>query len=265
MDALRNQSPQHLGRGTTARQASFEGSADQQSDSSSDDERAPERDSYHQTNRRADDLDENEEFTEGLRQQAELLERHSPWPCLATAELLEAVLDSLLELSQRPEVPYEFLALDSAAPFASSCCHGTVYFSRGLTQSLTRAGITFFAAHEMAHTELRHYASRQRRLEELRRAIPAAPGSAARQRMELAAVLAVRHQEEFEADHLAARWLDYVRGQEALAQLHEACRRLSPESLNRPTHPPFERRLARLAEQVGPPDPVEYLWSLVEG
>lgn len=224
---------------------------------------APERDSYQETpSGHAEDLDEAEERAEGERQQAELLEKYAPWSCSATAEMLEALLVSLLPYSQRMDVPYEFLALDTNIPFASSCCHGAIFFSRGLLGRLDRPGLEFFAAHEMAHTELRHFASRQRRLEELRRAIPAAPGSAARQRMEMAAVLAVRHQEEFEADHLAARWLDAERARQALTRLHELCLEVAPESLTVPTHPPFERRL-RWSGQAAPPDPVEYLWSLL--
>jgi predicted Zn-dependent protease len=262
MDALRSQSPQQANR---ASQRRFwpEGDLAEQGSGSGDE--PPQRDSYQETSRHADDLDESEEVAEGRRQQAELLERYPAWSCPATTELLSELLHSLLEHSQRMEIPYEFLGLDTAIPFASSCCHGAVYFSRGLIETLSEPDLTFFGAHEMAHTELRHFASRQRRLEELRRAIPAAPGSAARQRLELAAVLTVRHQEEFEADHLAARWIDAASSQAALERLHDICRRTSPESLNVPTHPPFERRLSRLAAGLSPPDPVEYLWSLVGG
>jgi predicted Zn-dependent protease len=263
MDAIRSQTSPHLNR-THLRQSGLEeDAADGQAGFSQEQE--PQRDCYQQACRHAEDLGEEEEQAEGERQQEELLKKHPLWPCPRTAELLDSILSSLLAHSRRPEVVYEFQALDSGVPFASSCSHGAVYFSRALLEGLSRPSLVFFAAHEMAHTELRHFATRQRRLAELRRSIPAAPGSAARQRMELSAVLAVRHQEELEADHLAARWLDFAGAHEAVRELHEICRRLAPESLNRPTHPPFERRLKRLAEASLPPDPVEYLWALAQG
>lgn len=224
---------------------------------------APERDRYQETTYRDDDLDLDEEQAEGRRQEAELLARHPLWIDPATAEQLDCLLRALLPHSRRPEIVYRFMALDCPAPFASSCCHGAVYFSCGLLNALNYDQVLFFAAHEMAHTELRHYASRQRRLQELRRGFPAAPGSAARQRLEGAAVLAVRHQEEFEADHQAARHTGERLGAEAMLRLHESCQRLAPESLRRPTHPPFEQRLERIKARWDPPEPVGYLWSLV--
>ena len=261
MDALRSSNSPPITRSGGALPSSQEGICDQREEGES--QQSPERDTYQETPRSADDLDDQEELAEGERQQEELLERHSLWTCPLSTRRLDEILDMLVRHSQRPEIPYEFLALDTPTPFASSCCHGAVYFSRGLLEALDRVGVTFFAAHEMAHTELRHYASRRRRLEELRRAIAAPPGSAARLRVEAAAVLAVRHQEEFEADHLAARWLGFPTGHAALSELHQICRCVSPKSLNVPTHPPFERRLARLAASQEPPDPVEYLWTLI--
>lgn len=264
MDALRSSSMPQLGRATSAREPRHEGILEQ--DGGSEQPRqGPQRDTYQETPRHADDLDEDEEQAEGLRQERELLERHPLWSCSSTASKLAGILAGLLHHSQRPEVAYEFQALDTQTPFASSCCHGAVYFSRGMLEAMSLDEVRFFAAHEMAHTELRHYASRRRRLEELRRSIPAAPGSPARLRLESAAVLAVRHQEEFEADYLAARWLDFATGRAALEQLHDLCLRVSRKSLSRPTHPPFERRLARLSARQSPPEPLGYLWSLMEG
>ncbi len=147
-----------------------------------DEAESPERDSYQETPYRDDDLDPDEEQAEGERQEDELLARHQIWDCPTTRARLAELLESMLPLRRRLEIPYEFHVLDSSTPFASSCCHGAVYFSRGLLEALEREQVRFFAAHEMAHTELRHYASRQRRLQELRRGFPAAPGSAARQR-----------------------------------------------------------------------------------
>lgn len=207
-------------------------------------------------------LDEEEEREEGERQEEELLRDHPPLDSPEATRFLSALLQQLLPWSRRPEVDYNFLALDAPVPFASSCTHGTVYFSRALLENLSEESLRFYGAHEMAHTELRHFATRRRRLDELRRIMPAAPGSPARQRMELAAVLAVRHQEEFEADALAGQWTDRRVAELALEDLHQACLRLCPESLGRPTHPPFPRRIDFLRLGV-PPDPAEYLWSLV--
>jgi predicted Zn-dependent protease len=259
MDSLRSQTALRVSfrrsNGTAALETETDGETDQQASYGGD--------NYQESSGANQELDQEQEWEEGQRQQEELLQRYPLWESPPHARLLDQILETLWPLSSRPEVAYEFLALDTETPFASSCCHGAVYFSRGLLLSLSQEGVLFWAAHEMAHTELRHYASRQQRLVELRRAIPAAPHGAARQRMELAAVLAVRHQEEFEADHLAAQWLDPRSGQKALEELHQVCLRSSPESLSRPTHPPFERRVERVRERLGPPDPVDYLWSLL--
>lgn len=260
MDSLRSQSA--AGLPSAHLRPKWPGSAAPEGQDPGGDQ-TPQRDTFYTSEPAGDELDEEEEEAEGHRQQDELLGRYPPWSCPASARLLEDMLDTLRPHSRRPEVSYQFLALDTQTPFASSCCHGAVYFSRALLSGVTEPGILFFAAHEMAHTELRHYASRRRRLACLRRAIPAAPGSLARQRMELAAVLAVRHQEEFEADHLAARWLGHRQGQRAVQELHELCLRCCPESLTRPTHPPFEQRVQRLAGGWEPPDPLDYLWSLL--
>lgn len=209
-----------------------------------------------------EELDEEEERAEGERQEDELLESYPLWGCPDMAEQLALLLDRLEPFSRRPEVHYRFVALDTPIPFASSCTHGTVYFSRALLENLSPESLLFFGAHEMAHTELRHFATRRRRLDDLRKAMPAAPGTPVRQRMELAAVLAVRHQEEFEADGLAGRWTNLPTGRQALRELHQACLRLCPDSLNRPTHPPFEQRVARMTCDL-PHEPVEYLWSLL--
>lgn len=228
-----------------------------------EDEESPHQDLYQEAHDQVDELDLEEEHSEGQRQEDELLEQYPVWDCPEACEELQRLLETVLPLSRRGDIEYQFVALDTDVPFASSCAHGAVYFSRGLMQTLSSDSLLFFAAHEMAHTELRHFATRRRRLDDLRRAMPAAPGSPARQRMELAAVLAVRHQEEFEADQLAARWTNPKTGCRALQELHQTCQRLSPESLNRPTHPPFEKRWKSLETSVTVPDPVEYLWSLM--
>lgn len=260
MDSIRQFSPAQLSRAPTHSHSSVsENSLEQESSG----QPSSDNDTYQEGYSHVGDLDENEELLEGQRQESELLGRYHLLSCTVTSVYLEDLLERLLENSRRPDIDYRFLALDTPTPFASSCCHGAVYFSLGLLEALEEPSVLFFAAHEMAHTELRHFASRQRRLEELRRAIPAPFGSSTRQRLELAAVLAVRHQEEFEADALAARWLSEEYGPTALRELHEQCRILSPESLNRPTHPPFEERVRRAAEKLAPPEPLEYLWSLI--
>jgi Peptidase family M48 len=211
----------------------------------------------------AEELNDEEEQEEGERHERELLEKYPLWH----SDLAELLFDVLfVELSKhmaRPELEYAFLALDTEVPFASSCPNGAIYFTRGLLQSLTREAVLFLAAHELAHTELRHYASRKRRLSELRQIIPAPIGSPTRQRLDVAAVLCVRHQEEFEADYQAALWVGSEIGVEALTTLHHLCRAISPESLQRPTHPPFERRVASLREGLPFPSPLKYLYSLV--
>ena len=200
---------------------------------------------------------------EGERHEQELLEKYPLWENEQALLLLEEVFDVLQPQMRREELFYEFLALDADVPFASSCPNGAVYFTRALLEFLEDEEVLFFAAHELAHTELRHYATRKRRLSDLRLVIPAPIGSPARQRMEQAAVLTVRHQEEFEADSQAAEWVGSEDGLRALKRLHQLCKEISPESLQRPTHPKFERRVSHLEQGLAFPAPLEYLYSLI--
>lgn len=223
----------------------------------------PTQDTYYESLGSEEDLDEEEEQAEGERHEEELLEKYP----LDNDPEAEALLDELYErLSAhmgRTEVDYELLCLNSSTPFASSCPNGAIYFTNSLLALLEVEEVLFFAAHELAHTELRHYATRRRRLAELRQLIPAPVGSPTRQRLELAAVLCVRHQEEFEADFQAGQWIGRELGGHALGKLHEVCKRSSPRSLNRPTHPPFERRVSHLLDGTPFPPPLEYLYSLL--
>jgi predicted Zn-dependent protease len=210
-----------------------------------------------------EELDEEEEQAEGARHEDELLEKYPLWEDEQATLLLDDLFDALVPHMTRQELEYEFLALDTDVPFASSCPNGAIYFSKGLLEALEDEEVLFFAAHELAHTELRHYATRKRRLSDLRLLIPAPIGSPTRQRMDLAAVLVVRHQEEFEADHRAAEWVGTTDGERALRKLHDLCRETSPESLQRPTHPKFENRVSRMVEGKPFGPPLEYLYSLL--
>ena len=210
-----------------------------------------------------EELDEELERAEGERHEEELLGKYSLWEDEKVEALLDDIYDRLTPFMKRTEVEYDLLSLDAPTPFASSCPNGAIYFTKALIEMLEPDEVLFFAAHELAHTELRHYASRRRRLSELRQLIPAPPGSPTRQRLELAAVLSVRHQEEFEADFQAGMWLNGELGARALSKLHEVCRKTSPTSLNRPTHPRFEKRVAHLRKGTPFPPPLEYLYSLI--
>ena len=221
------------------------------------------QDSFQEGNSPEEELSVEEEMGEGQRHEEELMEKYGPWESPWADEILDECLEFLLPLSRRPEVEYAFETVDTPLAFASSCSNGFVVFSRGLLEHLDEEEILFFAAHEMAHTELRHFASRQRRLGKLRRSIPMAPGTPARQRLETAAVLAVRHLEEFEADHMAAEQLSYELAAQALTSLWEIYKEVSPDALNRPTHPSFERRLSQLKRELEPPEPIPYLFELV--
>jgi len=262
----------HLGNMDSIRQPGFQmtsqvkgqglsRSEEEESGSEHDDHRS--RDGFCEGVLAEEELDHEEERAEGERHEEELLEKYSLWEDEEALHLLDELFEALRPHMRRLELGYEFLALDAPVPFASSCPNGAIYFTRALLQSLEDDEVLFFAAHELAHTELRHYATRRRRLSDLRLQIPAPIGSPARARMEQAAVLTVRHQEEFEADSQAAEWVGSDPGVRALQRLHSLCRRVSPESLQRPTHPHFERRVQQLARGLPFPHPLEYLYSLI--
>lgn len=252
----------HLASARLAERAVLPQEQEQEHDQDQDDGNASARDSFQDSLADGEELNLEEEKSEGRRQEEELLEKYPLWRDRQALRRLEDLWQAVVSRSRRAEIAYRFIAVDTPIPFASSCPHGAVYFSRGLLENLNPEGQLFFAAHELAHTELRHFATRRRRLDDLRRSLPGAPGSAVRQRMEYAAVLAVRHQEEFEADQQAARWSSREIGLGALDEMHRLCQKLCPESLLRPTHPPFTARRESLDAMV-PPDPLEHLWGLL--
>lgn len=212
------------------------------------------------------DLSEEEEIAQGDEQEQELLTKYGLWKNSKAIVYEQQVMEVLNKFGKRVDLVYRFQALNTEIPFASSCCNGSVNFSRGLLNGLKQDEIAFWGAHELAHTELRHFATRNRRLGQLERSIPAALSSMARMRLELAATLTVRHQEEFEADQLAAQWLGQSAAHKALKALHKLCLERCPESLQRPTHPAFKKRLAFLGPTQQPPfDGLSYLWGLQKG
>ena len=258
MDAIRQTSFQSLRLNTES--PAVPGRSDEEGDSQEQNS----KDGFEESLLPADELDEEQERAEGERHESELLEKYALWENEAAESLLDDIFLKLEPHMQRRELPYELWPLDADTPFASSCPNGAIYFTRALLEELDPELILFFAAHELAHTEMRHYATRQRRLAELRQVIPAPMGSPSRQRLDLAAVLTVRHQEEFEADFQAGRWVGRQLGVSALTRLHQLCLDCSPKSLQRPTHPPFERRVSSLKMGESFSSPLEYLYTLVQ-
>ena len=215
-----------------------------------------------------DELTLEEELEEGERHCQELTERYGLWEDEEQYERLVLAAELLLPRMQREQIEYDFQMLDTDLAFASSCSNGQVFFTRGLMLELEPDDwVLFFAAHELAHTELRHFATRRSRLSYLRSSMTSPPGSSGRQKLEAAAVLVVRHQEEFEADHAAAAHLEELgfpeSSAEALSELEAIYHELSPEALQRPTHPSFPERVQRLLDGAPPPDPIKRMYSMV--
>lgn len=250
MDPLRNFQPTGLTRNSGALSRHSEEEPEEEP-----------RDHFRDTPIEGEEMTLQEECAEGDRQEEELRQKYPEWP--AAAGLLEKCRQRLHPHCLRSEVDYRFAALDTPRPLASSCANGMVFFSRGLLEHLNFEQVCFFGAHEIAHTELRHYATRMRRRSDLQQSVPAASGSTLRMRLDQVAVVAVRHQEEFEADHQAAVWLDFELAQSSLKALTELCTRLSPETLTMPSHPTFAQRIDRVLS--GPPELLSYCYELLNG
>ncbi|MGE0490798.1 MAG: M48 family metalloprotease [Vulcanimicrobiota bacterium] len=212
-----------------------------------------------------------EEKEIGERHEQDLAEKYGEWEDEAAQARLERLAERLLPLVTRDDVDYAFALLDTELAFASACPNGTVFFTRGLLATLVEdRHLCFFAAHELTHTERRHYATRQARFEEVRRQVGFTRSPEERQMLEFAALAATRHQEEYEADAGAVEMLARLElgaevGTEALALLEEAYRHVSPKALSHnpldlSSHPPFQERVARLGQ--APPDPLTLVHQL---
>jgi len=248
MDPLRNFQPTGLTRnpGPLSRQQEEEP------------EEGP-RDQFWDAPPEGEEMSLEEEGAEGDRHEQEIRGQYPEWP--GGAALVARCYQRLQSHCARQDLAYRFAALDTSRPLASSCPNGMVFFSRGLLESLSFDQVCYFGAHEIAHTELRHYATRMRRRADLQQSVPAAAAPGLRMRLDQAAVVAVRHQEEFEADHQAALWLDFELAQSSLSALAALCQKLSPETLTMPSHPSFPERVARVHH--GPPDLLAYCYTLL--
>ena len=217
------------------------------------------RDQFWDAPLEGEEMSLEEEGAEGDRHEQEIRGQYPEWP--AGAGLLARCHQRLEAHCARQDLVYRFVALDTGRPLAASCPNGMVFFSRGLLEHLSFDQVCYFGAHEIAHTEFRHYATRMRRRADLQQSVPAAAGTALRMRLDQAAVVAVRHQEEFEADHQAALWLDFELARDSLLALAGLCQKLSPETLTMPSHPSFPERVARVPQ--GPPDLLAYCYKLL--
>lgn len=207
----------------------------------------------------------------GERHEQDLAEKYGDWEDEAAQARLERLAEQLLPMVTRDDVDYSFALLDTELAFASACPNGTVFFTRGLLAALAEdRHLLFFGAHELTHTERRHYATRQARFEEVRRQVGFTRTPEERQMLELAALAATRHQEEYEADAGAVDMLGRLGWQaevaaQALQLLEDAYRHVSPNALSHnpldlSSHPPFRERVARLGQ--GPPDPLALVHQL---
>ncbi len=208
-----------------------------------------------------------EEYEVGERHEEDLVERYGVWDDDLSFRRLEKVAAELLPLVSREDVDYDFDLLDTPLAFASACPNGTVLFSRGLMEAMPEhTQLLFFGAHELTHTDKRHYASRQKRFDEVRRLVGYTRTVQERQILELAALAAVRHQEEYEADLGAVKLLAELGHESSIAwqtleRLQKVYEQVSPEALTHnpldlSSHPTFQDRVNRLKEGCqGLPDP----------
>lgn len=176
----------------------------------------------------------------------------------ALQQRLQRMAAKILPLAKRADLSYRFRLLDTPVPLAAAHPDGTIDFSRGFLQALPDdAELLFFGAHELTHTDERHYDRRRSRFQSLQRTAPVlamVDGNELRCALEMALLTELRHQEEFEADRGGLRILEAlgyskrcaVRG---LEQLKEATRNCTPPSgglFDFSSHPPFEERIRRL-------------------
>ena len=82
-------------------------------------------------------------------------------------------------------------------------------------------------------------------------------------RLDQAAVVAVRHQEEFQADHQAAVWLNFDLARASLCELARLCHKLDPGSITKSSHPSFDQRVSRIQARDGSPELLAYCYGLL--
>lgn len=125
-----------------------------------------------------------------------------PIHCPPIQEYVQSVGDRIAAVSDRPNLPYEFIVTDDLSTNASSFPGGKILITRGFLMELkSEAELAAILAHEIAHANLRHVAKGLER----RYLFDAVPGL-----FELMGELfdlAHCRDEEYEADHYGVKYM----------------------------------------------------------
>lgn len=125
-----------------------------------------------------------------------------PIPCPHIQDYVQSIGDRIAAVSDRPNLPYEFIVTDDPSTNASSFPGGKILITRGFLWKLeSEAELAAVLAHEIAHANLRHVAKGLER----RYLFDAVPGL-----FDLIGELfdlAHCRDEEYEADHYGVKYM----------------------------------------------------------
>lgn len=200
---------------------------------------------------------------------SKVLGRYPPWDNQEANVYVNKVGQSLVQFSQRQELTYRFVILDTNEVNAFAAPGGYVFITRGaLEQVKNEAELAAILAHEIGHIEHRHYVeavglrASAGSVESGLTAILLGGGAAAAIAFDEAvnAMMEVlfetglqSHEDEFEAD-MTAVWLLTLAGYQPSALKHyftrlQADQQIPADGISR-THPSFAERIERLQQEL---------------
>ncbi|MBI3087340.1 MAG: M48 family metalloprotease [Candidatus Omnitrophica bacterium] len=194
---------------------------------------------------------------------------------------LQATLERLSRVTERPNLPYHIFLLRNQDPNAVALADGRTYVTTGILNYLASRGsredeLATVLSHELAHTVAQHLVKRYQQLQQqqllltvvgIGAAVAARQGGAQAQQMgqaaqDIAGLLSdvaasgYSQEQELEADQLGVRYM--IRAgydPRAALELLQDFARFDTPSLFLRTHPPTARRLEDLARYLAESGP----------
>ncbi len=203
----------------------------------------------------ADDYTLGQQYVEMMRARA---------PLAKDPQVVETVLRLAREVvaaSDRPDLVYDVLVLERADPNAMALPGGFMVIHTGILKVMTEDEVRFVLGHELAHVQLRHFATThnmERAMQELRLGAPAAgngtgAGGDPEPQWQRSMALQRSHsrQLEYEADLYGMLYAvraggALASGPSAMGKLRDLVGEIPPELARNLNHPSFADRIAQM-------------------
>ncbi len=103
-------------------------------------------------------ISEREEIEIGRQSAYKVESQYGLWNDSASLDRINRIGHAIAQISDRPNLPYTFKALNTDKVNALACPGGFIYVTKGLLKDVTDDELSFVLSHEIAHAAKRHSA-----------------------------------------------------------------------------------------------------------